>query len=63
MDEFEKMDRGIEYEKQKTQLKKEKFIKEIKSGLGQHIKNNGGRVKKIKKSKLRLFWERLMNIF
>jgi predicted site-specific integrase-resolvase len=63
MDDFEKIDRDIEYEKQKTQLKKEKFIKDIKSGLGNHIKNNGGRIKKIKKSKFKRFFERLMEIF
>ena len=42
MDEIKRIDRDIEYEKQKTQLKKEKFIKDIKSGLGNHIKYNGG---------------------
>jgi hypothetical protein len=31
MDELKKIDRDVEYEKQKTQLKKEKFIKDIKS--------------------------------
>ena len=51
MDEFQKVDRNIDSEKQKTQLKKEKFIKDIKSGLGNHIKYNGGKVNKVKKSK------------
>jgi|TARA_R110000751_G_scaffold33319_3_gene83069 predicted site-specific integrase-resolvase len=63
MDELKKIDRDVEYEKQKTQLKKEKFIKDIKSGLGTHIKNSGGRVNKIKKSKFKRFWNRLMNMF
>ena len=63
MDEFEKINRDLESEKQKTQIKKEKFIKEIKSGLGTHIKKNGGRVNKIKKSKFKRFWDRLINMF
>jgi|TARA_R110000796_G_scaffold160761_1_gene277539 hypothetical protein len=63
MDEFQKVDRDIDSEKQKTQLKKEKFIKDIKSGLGNHIKYNGGKVNKVKKSKFNRFWERLMNMF
>ena len=63
MDEFEKINRDLDSEKQKTQIKKEKFIKEIKYGLGTHIKNNGGRVNKIKKSKFKRFWERLINKF
>ena len=66
MDELKKIDRDVEYEKQKTQLKKEKFIKEIKNGLGNHIKHKGGKVKKVeraKKSNMTKFWERLMNMF
>ena len=38
MDEFKKITADIESEKIKTQLKKEQFIKQIKSGLGEHIK-------------------------
>lgn len=63
MDEFEKIDRDINAEKEKTQLKKEKFIKDIKNGLGEQIKSNGNRVRVIKKSKFRRFLERLMDIF
>jgi len=66
MNEYEKIDRDVEYEKQKTKLKKEKFIKEIKKGLGDHIKHQGGKFKRVeryKKPKLRVFWERLMNMF
>ena len=47
----------------KTELKKEQFIRKIKSGLGEHIKKNGGKVNKVKKSKIRKFWERFMDIF
>lgn len=63
MDEFEKIDRDIISEKEKTQLKKEKFIKDIKNGLGEQIKFNGNKVKVIKKSKFKRFLERLMDIF
>jgi len=63
MDEFIKTNGDIEAEKIRTQLKKEQFIKQIKSGLGDHIKNNGGKIKKIEKSFLRRFWERLINVF
>lgn len=63
MDEFKKIDSDIELEKLKTQLKKESFIREIKNGLGDHIKNNGNKIKKIKKSRLKKFWERFLNIF
>jgi hypothetical protein len=63
MNEFEKTNGDIEAEKIRTQLKKEQFIKQIKSGLGEHIKHNGGKVKKVKKSFLRRFWERLINVF
>jgi len=31
--------------------------------LGNHIKYNGGKVTKIKKSRIRKFWERLMEVF
>jgi RNase P/RNase MRP subunit p29 len=63
MDEFKKINADIEAEKEKTQLKKEQFIKQIKNGLGDYIKVNGGKINKIKKSKLRKFWERLMDVF
>jgi glucose-1-phosphate thymidylyltransferase len=61
--EFEKVNGDIEAERIRTQLKKEQFIKQIKSGLGDHIKTNGSKIKKIKKSFLRRFWERLINVF
>ena len=63
MDEFKKINADIEAEKEKTQLKKEQIIKQIKNGLGDYIKVNGGKINKIKKSKLRKFWERLMDVF
>ena len=63
MDDIKKVDRDMDAEKQKTQIKKEKFIRDIKGGLGNHIKRNGGVVKKIKKSRFKVFWGRLMNMF
>ena len=63
MDEFRKINADMEAEKEKTQLKKEQFIRKIKGGLGEHIRSNGGRVTKIKKSKWKKFWEKLMKVF
>ena len=63
MNEFEKVNGDIEAERIRTQLKKEQFIKQIKSGLGDHIKNNGSKIKKVRKSFLRRFWDRLINVF
>lgn len=63
MDEFKKISADIEAERIRTELKKEQFIKQIKSGLGEHIKFTGGKVKKIEKSRLRKFWEKLMKVF
>jgi len=63
MDEFRKINADMEAEKEKTQLKKEQFIRKIKGGLGEHIRNNGGKVTKVKKSKWKKFWEKLMKVF
>lgn len=63
MDEIERERLGIKSEKEKTQLKKEQFIKQIKSGLGEHIKKNGGKLKKIKKSRWTTFWLKIKKIF
>jgi argonaute-like protein implicated in RNA metabolism and viral defense len=63
MDEFEKERRLMYLDKEKTQLKKEQYIKEIKSGLGDHIKNSGNKIKIIKKSWYRRFINKLMKMF
>jgi hypothetical protein len=63
MDEFKKIESEVELEKLKTQLRKEKFIKDIKGGLGNHIKNNGGNIIKIKKPLLSRIWEKLLKVF
>jgi hypothetical protein len=62
MDEIEREQFGIEMDREKTQLKKEQFIKDIKNGLGNHIKNNGNKVKKIKRSRWTTFWLKVKNI-
>ncbi len=63
MGKFRKITSDMEVEKMKTELKKEQFVRQIKSGLGDHIKHNGGKVKKIEKSKFKKFWEKLLEIF
>ena len=63
MNEIKKIESDIELEKLKTQLKKENFIREIKGGLGDHIKNNGSKVTVIKKSRLKRFWEKVLRVF
>lgn len=63
MGKFRKITSDMEAEKMKTELKKEQFIRQIKSGLGDHIKHNGGKVKRIEKSRFRKFWEKLLDIF
>jgi len=63
MDQFEKERRLMFLDKEKTQLKKEQFIKEIRSGLGEHIKKSGNKIKKIKKSSWRRFLDRLIKMF
>ena len=57
MEEREKIKHQISFEKEKTQLKKEQFIKQMRSGLGDHLKHNGHKVKKIKKS----FWRKALD--
>lgn len=57
MDEIKKEQNLIALDKEKTQLKKEQFIREIRNGLGEHIKQNGNKVTKIKVS----WWNRTLN--
>jgi len=44
-------------------LKKAKFVNEIKGGLGEEIKNTGGKVKIIKKPWFQRIMDRLRKIF
>ena len=39
MDELKREENLIRFDKEKTELKKEQFINEIRNGLGEHIKN------------------------
>jgi hypothetical protein len=57
MDETKREENLIKFDKEKTVLKKEQFIKEIRNGLGEHIKKNGNKITKIKKSR----WSRMMS--
>lgn len=63
MNEFKKVESDMKLDKLKTELKKENFIKEIKNGLGDHIKVNGGKLKKIKRSFFKRTWEKVLKIF
>jgi hypothetical protein len=55
MDKIKREENLIALDKEKTQLKKEQFINEIRNGLGEHIKKKGNKVTKIKVS----WWVRL----
>lgn len=57
MDETKREENLIKFDKEKTILKKEQFINEIRNGLGEHIKKNGNKITKIKKSR----WSRMMS--
>tara|TARA_Y100000310_G_C20625362_1_gene785560 strand:+ start:945 stop:1145 length:201 start_codon:yes stop_codon:yes gene_type:complete len=66
MKEIEKEKRLIDLDIEKTKLKKEQFIKEIRSGLGDHIKKTGNKITKIKreeKSWLRKVIDKIMEVF
>jgi len=66
MNEIEKEKSLIDLDKEKTKLKKKQFIKEIRGGLGDHIKKRGNkfnRIKKIKKSWVRRVIDKIMEVF
>jgi hypothetical protein len=63
MDEIDREENLIKFEKEKTELKKERFIKQIRGGLGDYIKNNGNKIVFKKKSPLKRFLHKLMEIF
>lgn len=63
MDEIEREEKLIQFDREKTELKKEQFIREIRNGLGEHIKKNGNKITKIKRSKWELFWDKIKQIF
>ncbi len=61
--EIQQTERQILSDKYTSALNKVKFINELKTGLGDDIKANGGRVKKIKKTRFERFKIWLRNIF
>lgn len=61
--EVKQAENEILLEKYKTALKKNQFINEIKSGLGQEIKKNPGKVKIIKKTWYQKFFNGIKKIF
>tara|TARA_R110000824_G_scaffold321432_1_gene508264 strand:- start:152 stop:343 length:192 start_codon:yes stop_codon:yes gene_type:complete len=63
MDELDKELRLIKADKEKTKFKKNQFIKEIRDGLGDHIKKSGNKIKKIKKPLFQRFVDKLMKMF
>ena len=63
MDPFKKEEHYINLEEEKTELKKEQFIKQIKKGLGDHIKHHGSKINFIRKSPWQRFIDKLMEIF
>ena len=63
MDPINKEEHFIKFEREKTELKKDQFIKQIKTGLGEHIKNHGNKIHTLKKTPWRRFMDKLMEIF
>lgn len=63
MDEIEREEKLIQFDREKTELKKEQFIREIRNGLGDHIKKNGNKVNKIKRSRWERFWNKVKQMF
>ena len=60
---IDSINNDIKATKQNTELKKEQFINELKSGLGQKVKNNPNRVKIIKKKWHQKLITAIKNIF
>ena len=61
--EIEQIERELLMNKYQTALKKGQFINELKGGLGNEIKTNGGKIKIIKKSWYEKLKIRLKEIF
>ena len=61
--ELDKIEKQILLDKYTTAQHKAKFINEIKSGLGNEIKQVGGKVKIIEKSFLNKILDKLKKIF
>tara|TARA_R110002110_G_scaffold408780_2_gene630630 strand:- start:742 stop:939 length:198 start_codon:yes stop_codon:yes gene_type:complete len=63
MDEIKKENNLIKFDKEKTQFKKERFIKEIRGGLGKHIKQNGNNIIRVKTSFFKRIIQKVRSIF
>jgi len=63
MDEIKREENLMEFDREKTELKKEQFIKQIRNGLGEHIKKNGNKVTRIKRSRWERFWLKIKQMF
>ena len=63
MNEIRREERLIESDKLKTELAKDKFIDEIKGGLGDKIKQNAGVIKKKKVGFFTRLFRRIMDTF
>ena len=63
MDEIKREENLMAFDREKTELKKEQFIKQIRNGLGEHIKKNGNKIKKIKRTRKERLWSFLKKIF
>ena len=63
MDEIKREENLMAFDREKTELKKEQFIKQIRNGLGEHIKKNGNKIKKIERSRWKIFWSKIKQIF
>jgi|TARA_R110000803_G_scaffold67093_1_gene128693 hypothetical protein len=63
MNPYKLEEKGIEYEKRKTVIEKEKFISKIKSGFGDEIKKNAGVINVKKVSRFKRILNRIMNTF
>lgn len=61
LNELEKLKKEDISDKERTKREKEKFISQIKSGLGDEIKKNSNKVKKIKKPLLKRILENIKN--
>ena len=63
MDEIKREENLMAFDREKTELKKEQFIKQIRNGLGDHIKKNGNKVTRIKRSRWERFWMKIKQMF
>mgnify|MGYP006001323079 CR=1 FL=1 len=63
MDPYKLEEKGIEYEKRKTAIEKEKFIEKIRGGFGDEIKQNAGVIKVKKVGFFKRVFRRIMETF